>query len=353
MRVSVLREVASGVDALYLSGRASLPADLLQRLELARTLAADQPSGPPFQFGPLDVTLAPRAFGKYGYRLEHPFALIGLSPSSRLPAIRVQPRAEFLHGAGPRGVVDWCRDVLEAACGPVRLSVTRLDLFADFQGWDLDVDARHEFLCRAKALNTYEEDRTFNGLVFGIRDSGAISARLYDKTIQASKVGAGYWPMIWAQHDYDPTQPVLRVEFEVLRDALRQYGLTTPEETLDAAGSLWASLTNTWLTHRVPGTDQTKSRWTISPQWECVQRASIAENAEGINRMYLGKRRGAIENLMPGLAGYLASFGAYAGAKDLFDLLPTLGDFLDRQEAKTGVSLAERIKQRRREFGLP
>lgn len=353
MRVSVLREVASGIDALYLSGRASLSADLLQRLELARTLVADEPSGPPFQFGPIDVTLAPRAFGKYRYRLEHPFALIGLSPSSRLPAIRVQPRAEFLHGEGAEGVVDWCRNVLEAACGPVRLTVTRLDLYADFQGWDLGVDSRHEFLCRAKALNAYEEDRTFNGLVFGNRDSGAVVARLYDKTIQASKVGAGYWPMIWGEHGYDSTRPVLRIEFEVLRDALRQYGLSAPEETLDAAGSLWASLTSTWLTHRVPGPDQTKSRWAISPEWECVQRATVAEGAEGINRMYLGKRRGAIENLMPFLAGYLVSFGAYAGAEDFIDMLPTLSDFLDRQEAKSGVSLSDRIKKRRQEFGLP
>jgi hypothetical protein len=40
--LSVLAELASGVDALYLSGRAVIPDDLFEKLELARTVAADK-----------------------------------------------------------------------------------------------------------------------------------------------------------------------------------------------------------------------------------------------------------------------------------------------------------------------
>jgi hypothetical protein len=352
MRVSKLIELASGVDALYLSGRASLPSELLERLETARASASESNIGPPFQFGDFEMTLAPHAWGKYRYCLEHPYGRIGLTPSSRLPSIRIQPRAEFLHGKGPQGVVDWYRELIETTCGFVTFSVTRLDLFADFQGWDLNGDQRDEFLCRAKARHVYEDDGVFNGLVFGTRLSNSVMARIYDKSIESAKTGSGYWKMIWGDA-YDIALSVIRVEFELGRNALREYGLRTPEETLGAAGALWASLTGEWLTHRVKGTDLTKSRWGLSPEWECVQRALIAEGAEGINRMYLGRRRGSIENLMPGLVGYLSSFGAYSNSDSLFELLPQLSDFIDQYEMKSGVSFTERISDKRRRIGLP
>jgi hypothetical protein len=69
--------------------------------------------------------------------------------------------------------------------------------------------------------------------------------------------------------------------------------------------------------------------------------------------MYLGRRRGSIENLMPGLVGYLSSFGAYSNSDSLFELLPQLSDFIDQYEMKSGVSFTERISDKRRRIGLP
>jgi hypothetical protein len=69
--------------------------------------------------------------------------------------------------------------------------------------------------------------------------------------------------------------------------------------------------------------------------------------------MYLGRRRGSIENLVPGLAGFLSSFGAYSDADTFYELLPQLSDFLDLYEKSSGVSLGERISEKRRKFGLP
>ena len=146
MRVAGLRELSAGVDALYLSARASLPAELLERLDRARRLAEDAPSSPPFQFGAEEFEVAARGWGKYRYSLRHPYVQLGFTPSAALPSVRVQPRAEALHGMGAAGVVTWIRDLLEGEVGPARLAVTRLDLYADFQGWELAVDSRHE--CR-------------------------------------------------------------------------------------------------------------------------------------------------------------------------------------------------------------
>jgi len=73
------------VDALYLSGRTVLPGRLLERLEEARQWAEALSTPISFDLGDEAFALAPNAFGRYRYCLEHPDGRVGISPSSRLP----------------------------------------------------------------------------------------------------------------------------------------------------------------------------------------------------------------------------------------------------------------------------
>ena len=346
-----VRELASGVDALYLSGRAVISADLESALNEARVIAEETDDSVPFVLGGVEMQLQPRAFGKYRFSLDHPFGRVGITASQSLPAIRVQPRAEFLQGVGPRAAVQWFAQHLENACGPVLLTVSRLDLFADFQGWSLNGDDRRDFLCRATDLGLHEASDEFNGLQFGKRTSGTISARLYDKTIESAKTGSLYWKDIWGDN-YDPDQSVVRVEFELARDALHQFDVNRPDEVLDATGSLWTHLTTQWLTHRTTTDDQNKSRWPISGEWQCVQRARIAENNYGISRTYGGKSLGQIWNILPALTGYLANFGALTHSESFADLVPHLSNFLAQYAEHTDTTMRERIADKRRKNGL-
>ena len=91
------------------------------------------------------MLMAPHAWAKHRYCLTHAFGRIGISPSLNLPAFRIQPRAEFLHGVGVRAAVQGFRDLIEDECGIVKLQVSRIDLFADFQGWDLSGDDPQTF----------------------------------------------------------------------------------------------------------------------------------------------------------------------------------------------------------------
>ena len=115
-------ELASGIDALYCSGRAEVSVAVFNTLEANRQAAEALDV-------PVEVTLAgevfevePRAFGRYRYRLKHSAGLFGVTPSVKLPTFYFQPNAEYLHGAGElrtlaffdrlgrylaRGPVDW------------------------------------------------------------------------------------------------------------------------------------------------------------------------------------------------------------------------------------------------------
>lgn len=88
---SQVREVCSGVDALYLSGGAELSEDLFALLEEHRAAAEAAAAPVPLSLCGEGFFVEPRSFGKYRYRLAHPSGLFGVTPSDKLPSFYVQP----------------------------------------------------------------------------------------------------------------------------------------------------------------------------------------------------------------------------------------------------------------------
>jgi hypothetical protein len=100
--VGPLRELASGVDALYLSGRAEIPKRFLQRLEDCRAWAGEAKRPAPFELGELVFGITPHGWGKYRFCLEHAMARIGISTSRHLPTVRVRPAPSSCTPSAPR-----------------------------------------------------------------------------------------------------------------------------------------------------------------------------------------------------------------------------------------------------------
>lgn len=342
-------ELASGVDALYLSGRASVPESFLNQLEELRGAAVA--SGKPVALGLDGETfhVQGRAWGKYRYCMTHRHGQIGVTASRSLPPVRVQPRTEFLHGVAPLPAVTWFEEKLWSAVGPIRFSVSRLDLHADWQGWDVDGDDRSRFVCRAERRDLHEHGERLSGFEFGRRGTGTVCGRIYDKSAEQRAKGSDFWLDIWgAMHD--ESRPVLRVEFEFGKQGLREYDVDTPEEAVEAAGALWASVTTDWLTYRSPTSDSTKSRWPVAPEWLDIQRASIRGDAAGLQRMYDGKRAGALRTLMPLLNGCMVSFASLVGADTIDEARYLLAGYLRDYEVLTSRSFSSRVADKRREM---
>jgi|GEM_PF-2592101 len=190
-------ELASGVDALYLSGRTVLPQPFLDRLEQFWSLADQASATMPLNLEGECFGMAPHAFGRYRYCLEHADGRIGISPSPQLPAVRVQPRSAYLHTVGPQAAVARFRRTLETECTEIVFSVSRIDHYADFEGWDIGIADRARFVCRAGSVRTYEEENRFTGFEFGRRSTKTICARIYDKTADVARTGSDWWYDIW------------------------------------------------------------------------------------------------------------------------------------------------------------
>jgi hypothetical protein len=351
MRVSSLRELASGVDALYLSGHAQLPKALLADLKTGREYAREADVDVVFDALGEGFRIAPRALARYPYRLEHRFGVIGLTDSKKLPPVRIQPRSDFLHAAGPRAAVEWFRERLEPACGRVAFSVSRLDLYADFQGWSLTGDERHRFVSRGTARNTREESDVLTGFEFGRRKTKTVVARIYDKTTEARGKGLGHWPAVWADR-FVAGERVLRVEYEFGKSGLVELGVTSVDEALTRAPQLWAYATEDWLSLRTPTADESRSRWPVDPDWTVIQHTKLRGNAHGAERIAASRRQSGVESILPGLRGYLSILAAYGNCQSLEDSLAMAGRLLGRDEQQSGIDFVGRVRAKRRELRL-
>jgi hypothetical protein len=346
-----LSELASGIDALYLSGRAELSKRFLARLEDCRTWAGEAKRPAPCEIGDRTVGIAPHGWGKYRFCLDHEMACIGFSTSRHLPTVRVQPRSEFLHAVGPDAAVAALHEVLSTELRQLRLWVNRVDLFADWEGWNLTLADASRFVCRADARRTHEVAGALTGFEFGSRTTKTLLARLYDKTADMAAKDNGWWFEIWGDR-YVAGMPVHRLEFEIGRQGLMEFDLNTPAPVLAAVGDLWAYAAGEWLTFRSPTADRTRSRWPLAPEWRSVQQATFGHEPVGLERLRLARRSKSIEKLLPGLTGYLASMGALLGTERIDDTLGAIGHHLHTYEIISRTAFTERVARRRSELEL-
>ncbi|MFH7322615.1 hypothetical protein [Aeromicrobium sp. JJY06] len=350
-----MTRLASGIDALYLTGAAAIPSDLMELLAAERdrsaSLRGSGGTADPVALGAHEFTVGWGGWDNYRFRLDAPGrALIGLvSSGEAFPDIRVQPRAEFLHAVGARGVLAWVYDVVETMGLVVDWKVSRVDLFADFHGLDLFAETRWDFVCKGKRRKTFEDGDDLETLYFG--SGKPVLARLYDKTKETAAKGTDWWPDVWGP-EYRRGEQVWRVEFEINRAYLKDVGLSSPEEVLDAAGRLWVKLSGEWLTLRVPTEDSNRSRWPVSPVWEVVQAATFGDSAIGHELVRSGQLRGDLRKLTPGAIGFMSSLAALIGARNEAEFREKLPAFVARDERVRGVSFADRVSVKRREYGV-
>lgn len=347
-QVPGLRELASGIDALYLSGRANPSDELLERLEEAKQRANENDAPVDFLLAGVLFQLSPYSWLKYPYSLEHSYGRIGFRSSGRLPEVRVQTRAEALHGASPQSVFEFFDEIVTEEVGTVTWMVSRLDLYVDVQGWDLSPGMADRFVARSKQLTTYMDGELCTGFQFGTRKSKSISARLYDKTADMAKKRSDWIKDSWAER-YNPALPVHRFELEFGRDAIKQFQVSTPSEVFAAVPDLWRYGTSDWLRLCVPTGDDTRSRWPLDPDWLVIQSASLRQAELGLARVRAKKGAAELAQNIPSLVGYLVTFAVLVGTISVTDTLRVLPKHIKAYEDRTGITFVDRVRRRRRE----
>lgn len=265
-----------------------------------------------------------------------------------MPNVRFRARNEFLHR------MDWTKAYLLieevaqkilAGYGPENeLQITRVDLFLDCQGFDLDKFSCRDHMCppsKTTRADYYAGARSTGFVVKrGVNEQSTpfpdatgfsvgknlVQLRVYDKLEEIKKSKKEWFFDIYAQHEaYVPGAGVTRVEFEILREKLKALrgpkcpeGIGTVRELVANHSALWRYFCGEgkelygkkrrgWVTARLPSHYVDKKRWPEHPWWLAVREHAV--EVEPLHQIQTVSMREA-EAMRPMAEGVLASMAA-------------------------------------------
>ena len=316
------RILRTGVDSLYLSYAGALKHEMQEALEYLKTQA--QSDDPQEQAGAVlclvdhRFEVKDRGKGRYPYVLEDGIYHLQLSRASAtsMPMVFAQISSEALTRTGVHYIAIALNNLV-SVLGKTRApaTVSRVDLCADFvTGFELEGIPRNAWINRANKRSSHEARGRFSGLTFGM--GGALSARLYDKTLEIERSEKTYFHDIWREVGWDGEHPVWRLEFQFRRTILHQLGISNVEELLARRADLWDYAMH-WLRLVVPSlTDNTKERWPNHPLWEVLLHADWGvERGEPLTRTRKTRPPSDKSLFVNGL-GALTSYMAREGITD-------------------------------------
>jgi hypothetical protein len=237
------------------------------------------------------------------------------------------------------------------------INLSRVDICADFiTDAPLDSIREIQWVTRAKIIDRHTDSRQFSG--FSIGRGGNITARLYNKTLEMQKKPRPYLEDIWKRQGWNGTDTVWRLEFQLRRPLLKEFGVSQYPDLEKSLSGLWDYCTNKWLRLTNPSeTDKTQSRWPSDDIWESLQAAQFS--GEGpltrvdIEKIRKPSEKTLFENGLSGLTSFMALNGYSDYEEGVTEYITAARAYHDRRSIFTKVDFREyinqklRIKQRR------
>lgn len=320
--------LAAGIDTLdlgfYVEWNPDLFAQLVSKLNLRKERAcgsegiSDQlPNGRPFLHLPSGK--APN----YRFQLrfnDHRIFLGITNPPQSSPNAYASLDAKSLWHHGIAGATDLAQaDLAQFGAAIQRVQPSRLDLCADFYvpgGLSRDFIEAHR-ATRSRKANTYMHGDRLETFYAG--DRGApVQIRIYDKGKEILKSRKEWFLPIWGRAG---PEDVWRVEYQLRRPALKEYGIETLADLSSKLGGIWAYLTTDWFSLRLPDNAKVERR-TVHPFWEAVQGlATRFGPQQALDRITKEEAVPTLDSSTTHLASCLPAYGARRGARNLDETL--------------------------------
>lgn len=168
-------------------------------------------------------------------------------PNSR-PNVMIEFRSEALWRLGPEEVTKMALSLIEVNGGNIiETRLSRVDLCVDFlmpeKLWSQSL--MHHAVTRATSFVPYYSNMKLTGIKIG---SGNISARLYDKPLEIRQKSKKYWMYdIWGSYEIPEGKKLIRIEFQIRREVLKQMGLKNADDLFQKIDGAWSYCTRKWL----------------------------------------------------------------------------------------------------------
>lgn len=235
------------------------------------------------------------------------------------PSIMAEIRSEMLWRLGPEEAVKQIFILIEdqeSLVGNVKAS--RVDVCADIilpeDVWSADL--KKFIVTRAGYIGPHFFNDKLTGITIG---RGSFTARLYDKPLEIKQKSKKDWMYdVWGIDTVPEGMKIIRVEYQLRRQALKELSLNTDTDLFNNLDKLWAYCTREWLKFQDnPGKHHTQRK--TFDWWKTVQHGFsgpitptplIRDKA-----MYLDSNR-----CFNSAFGYLTSLAAIERERDGVDL---------------------------------
>ncbi len=310
--------LSAGIDTLHVSVRGQLKAGVREALEEAKVHAQADEEPVPFELPMTSQAFLMKPFGLRGYTywLTSPDFELIVGKGEKFPAALVQFHSAYLHSCGPAVAWDIVNLMLrhDLFAGSADVTVSRVDLYVDFQGWTPKISDLARFVCQGRQRRVFQEvfttGRQLTGFMFG---RGGLAARIYDKTEEARKKGRGWMHDVWKGGD--SSLPVWRLEFQFRRLVLAEFHLKSVEDVASSLQDLWDYGTCRWLSLRRPSRDKQVKHWPDDPAWRELTAVKLTPASTGVVRQRI--EEASEEMLVRGLMGYATSLAALRRRNEL------------------------------------
>lgn len=286
-----LRVLASGVDTLHLSTKQPLRPQVVAELdclrEAARGVGDDVTKWPKVEIAGQILNIRPvrnRHRGTIAFNANMQLSLNPEPMWHHSPWANIEIQAPYLWARGYRAAGADAVALLDSCCitGNSSPDISRIDVTADFQGWDICNEfTLEDFITRAARKSApywlYRQFSECSGFNFGM--GGTTVARLYDKTreLQKSPARLAVYEDGWSKKGYEQGKKVMRLEFQNRRAALREFApvLNTKVHVLekwrtgqDYVKSIFDHLALNWL--YLPGKRKKNQRRVFDVRWKKI-----------------------------------------------------------------------------------
>ncbi|WP_298193724.1 hypothetical protein [Metallibacterium sp.] len=267
-----LKVLPGAVDSLYVSYSGTLFSSVAEELDdrkrLARCPEDEAKALAQYWVGPHLLSVSDKGRRRAEFVLRNSRFSLDVARGSHVPLAYVQIASSFLAQVGVQaalGAVRFVVNSLGAVCGDETLS--RIDLCVDFvPSQPLDRWPDDLWVTRASRIDTHAVRGRFTGWSFGL--GAGLSARLYDKRFEVETVSEKvYMYGLWESAGVAATDPVWRLEFQLVRPVLKELGIRTVADATSRLADLWSYCCTKWLSLRVPAADRNRARWPLAQLW--------------------------------------------------------------------------------------
>jgi hypothetical protein len=345
-----MKVLSTGIDTLNLAAKGHVRPEVWELLAEAQQRARLEEESQPVEFPMTAQAFLVKPHGLRGhmYWLSSPDFELILGRSEKFPPVLLQLHSAYMHSIGIDRALDLMEALLrhEVFAGAYRLNVSRIDVYADFQGWEPHVTDLDRFVSFSRHRRGFQENQQvymtgprLTGFMFG---KGDLTARIYDKTVEIHRRGVSWLPDVWGTDGSD--RSVWRLEFQYRRAVLAEFKLSGVDETVRSVQDLWRYGTEEWMSLRVPTNHSVRRRWPTDPVWEEIRQIRIAPTVTGAVRKRL--LQASELRLLQGLQGYATSLAALRNRPARGEALEDIGHLVDRYLASRGRQFEGEVRRK-------